>query len=94
MEIVFHNPHALWFKINILCYLAGTKSISKYDYFFDYVYKSNSRIKVLIDKSSQVGLFRGSLKFIDNPVYHFYAWVILNRLDFSKFEIVADVNKL
>ncbi len=94
MDIVFHNPHAIWFKLNISCYFAGTKSINKYDYFFDYAYKSNSRIKVLVDKSSRASLFRGSLKFIDNPVYDFYAWVILNRLSFSKFEIVTDVNKL
>jgi hypothetical protein len=94
MDIVFHNPHAIWFKENISCYFAGTKSISKYDYLFEYVYKSNSRIRVLVDTSCRASLFRGSLKFIDNPVYDFYAWVILNRLSFSKFEIISDVRKL
>jgi glycosyltransferase involved in cell wall biosynthesis len=94
MDIVFHNPHAIWFKLNITCFFAGTKSINKYDYLFDYVYESNSKIRVLIDKSSRASLFRGPLKFIDNPVYDFYAWVILNRLRFSKFEIVTEVKKL
>lgn len=94
MNLVFHNPHAVWFKQNLSCYYAGTKSILKYDYLFDYVYKTEGKIKVLIDTSSRASLFRGSLKFIDNPVYDFYAWVILNRLSFSKFEIVTDVNKL
>lgn len=94
MVLVFHNPHAIWFKLNISCYFAGTKSISKYDFLFDYVYESNSKIKVLIDSSSRASFFRGSLKIIDNPVYDFYAWVILNRLNFSKFEIVTDVKNL
>ena len=71
MNLVFHNPHAVWFKQNLSCYYAGTKSILKYDYLFDYVYKIEGKVKVLIDTSSQASLFRGSLKFVDNPVYDF-----------------------
>lgn len=94
MNIVFHNPHAIWLKTNISCYYAGTKSISKYDYLFDYIYRTNKTVKVLIDESSNAHLFRGSLRSLNTPVIDFYAWVFLNRLDPSKFEIVRTAGAL
>ena len=94
MNIVFHNPHAIWLKTNISCYYAGTKSISKYDYLFNYIYKTNQTVKVLVDKSSNAHLFRGSLRSLNTPVIDFYAWVFLNRLDPSKFEIVRTAGAL
>ncbi len=71
VNIIFHNPHAIWFKTNISCYYAGTKSISKYDYLFDYIYRKNKKIKVLVDESSMAPLFRGSLILLDNPIIDF-----------------------
>ena len=32
-------------------------------------------------------LFRGSLRLLDNPIIDFYAWLLINRLSLSKFEI-------
>ena len=94
MNIVFHNPQSIWFKTNISCYYAGTKSINKYDFLFDYIYKNESKIKVLLDRSNKSTLFRGSLKFINNPVLDFFAWALLNRLNPFKFEIIRDAKSL
>jgi glycosyltransferase involved in cell wall biosynthesis len=94
VNIIFHNPHAIWFKTNISCYYADTKSISKYDYLFDYIYRKNKKIKVLVDESSMAPLFRGSLRLLDSPIIDFYAWLLINRLSPSKFEIIKKASTL
>ena len=94
MNIVFHNPHAIWFKTNISCYYSRTKSISKYDFLFDYIYSQPHKVKILVDNSSTATFFNGILSFLNNPVLDFYAWVFLNRLNPFKFEVIQNAKLL
>lgn len=94
MNIVFHNPHAIWFKTNISCYYARTKSISKYDFLFDYIYSQPQKVKILVDNTSTATFFKGILSFLNNPVLDFYTWVFLNRLNPFKFEVIRNAKLL
>jgi hypothetical protein len=94
VNIVFHNPHALWFKTNISCYYSRTKSISKYDFLFDYIYGQPPKVKVLIDDSNTASLFRGFLSFLNSPILDFYAWVFLNRLNPFRFLVIKNAKSL
>lgn len=93
-RLVLHNPHALFFKESITSYFAGKKSINKYDYFFDYLYSNNKKIKVLVDDSMLNRFSHGPLNFLKNSTIDFYAWVLLNRLNPFKFKIYKSASKL
>ena len=86
-RLILHNPHALFFKENITSFFAGKKSINKYDYFFDYLYSNNKKMRVLVDDSLINRFSHGPLKFLKNSTIDFYAWVLLNRLNPFKFKI-------
>lgn len=93
-KFVLHNPHALFFKENLICHLSGKKSFNKYDYLFDYIYSNNSIIYIYLDKSFLCSFSTGPLKFLKNPKVDFYAWILLNRLNPFKFKFVSELNKL
>ena len=88
MDIVFHNPHSIWFKENVECHFAGVKSINKYDYLFDYIYLSDNKISVLLDSSQNTTFLKGPFRLLNNPVIEFYAWVLLNKLNPFKFKVI------
>lgn len=93
-NVVFHNPHSVWFKTNVSCYIDGVKSIHKYDYIFDHFYNKNDRIKVLLDNLTHQKLFKGVFIFLNNNYIQFVIWVYLNGLDLKKFVIYKDAKKL
>ena len=93
-RLVLHNPHALFFKENITSYFAGKKSINKYDYFFDYLYSNNKKVKVLVDDSMVNRFSHGPFNFLKNSTIDFYAWVLLNRLNPFKFKIYKSASSL
>ncbi len=88
MKFVIHNPHALWFKENLSCFFAKTKSIKKYDYIIDYLYNSSDKVYVYIDGTYSSPLFSNLFAFLNLPIIEFYAWVFLNKLNPFKFKLV------
>ncbi len=94
MKIIIHNPHALWFKVNLTCFFSKTKSIHKYDYLFDYLYKYENKVYVYIDNVYSSPLFIGPLKILNYPIVEFYAWVLLNNLNPFKFKIIFNLKNL
>lgn len=94
INIVFHNPHVIWFKDTVPSYLAGTRRVGKYDYLFDYIYKQNKKVSVLINNASSEPVFKGFLRKLNSPIIEFYGWLLLNRLNPLKFRIIEDAENL
>lgn len=93
-NIVFHNPHVIWLKDTVPSYFSRTRSVGKYDYLFDYVYKHNKRLTVLINNAGSEPVFKGFMRFLNKPVVEFYAWLLLNRLNPFKFKIIGSAGSL
>jgi hypothetical protein len=93
-KFVIHNPHALWFKENLSCFFAKTKSIKKYDFIFDNLYNSEEKVYVYLDGTFSSPLFNNVLKRINSPIIEFYSWVLLNKLNPFRFEIIKDLSSL
>jgi hypothetical protein len=92
--IVFHNPHSIWFKENVYCFLNEVKSIKKYDYLFDLYYSNERKIHVFITKTDESVLFKGFLRFLNIPIIEFYVWVYLNKLNPFKFKVYTRSRKI
>jgi hypothetical protein len=94
MRLILHNPQSLWFKENLTCFFSKTKSINKYDFLLDYLYKNEKKIYVYINSVYPSPLFNKLFSFLNSPIIDFYAWVILNRLNPFKFKVITNVNKI
>jgi glycosyltransferase involved in cell wall biosynthesis len=95
-NIVFHNPHTIWFKKNLQCFLNNRKSIEKYDYLFDEIYNNPEQpiITILLNNASSSNLFSGLLRFLNVPKIEFYLWVYLNNLKANRFKIITNCKSL
>ena len=92
-RFVFLNPHTIWFKKNLNCFLNRTKSLSKYDYLFDF-FLSKDKVYVIIEDPFDNKFFNGVLNFFNSQKIYFWLWVILNKFKISKFVIINDFKKL
>jgi hypothetical protein len=91
MRLVIHNPHTLWYKKTVGSVISGTRSVDKYEPFFNYLYYNNSKVYVFLDNSS---FTKFSFRYTIPVLFNFYLWLIINRLSLLKFKIILDSNKL
>ena len=95
LRFVFHNPHTfLWFKTSISEFLYANKRPNKYEFLFNYIYNRPQKLYVYIDGLSKASSLP---KYIPKKVRYFvefYFWTFINKLDFNKFIIITDPNKL
>jgi glycosyltransferase involved in cell wall biosynthesis len=93
-KLVFHNPHSLWLKDNVYCFLNEVKSIKKYDYIFDLYYRNDDKIHIFLTRTDESLLFKGFLRFLNLPIIEFYVWVYLNKLNPFKFNVFTRPRKI
>lgn len=86
MRVVLHNPHVSpWYKIGVGDVYNRVRSVQKYSYIFDYLYKNNAKVYVYIDNIAT------SLSW---GIIEFWLWVIINKLNPFKFRVIGDLQKL
>ena len=90
MGVVLYNPHRIWFYKPVRVFLEGKRGIGKYDYIFNFIYKSNERIFILKDKNFKPNIFK-VLRFLNSYKLEFKLWCLFNGLDYNKFVFVNDL---
>ncbi len=86
MRIVLHNPHVTpWYKVGVNDIYNRVKGVQKYSYIFDYLYSKESMIYVYIDNIA---------KSLSCGIIEFWIWVIVNKLNPSKFKLILNLQKL
>jgi hypothetical protein len=91
MSFVLYNPHRIWFFKPVRVYLEGKRAIGKYDYIFNFIYNTNEKIYVLIDKKFKSNSFK-TLRFFNTYKLEFKLWCLLNELDYKKFIFINSLS--
>jgi len=91
MSIVLYNPHRIWFFKPVRVYFEGKRAIGKYDYIFNFIYNTNEKIYVLIDKKFKSNSFK-TLRFLNTYKLEFKLWCLLNKLDYKKFIFINSLS--
>lgn len=86
MRIVLHNPHITpWYKVGVNDIYNRVKGVQKYSYILDYLYSKESKVYVYIDNIAAS---------LSCGIAEFWIWVIVNRLNPSKFKLISNLQKL
>lgn len=80
MQLVFFEPHKLWYKTTVSNFVERTKCVDKYEHLFDYEYKHNDSVYVFV---------AGHIEAL-----RFYSWVLLNGMKPSRFRVVSALSDL
>ncbi len=95
MRYIFHNPHYLWYKMKLGNVINQTKAMNKYEYLFDYLYNDKSKkVYVYLDNATFATSLNGALARLDTPFSKFIIWVVINKLNPFRFEVIKDIKKI
>src|ERR1039458_1876448 len=96
MRFVFHNPHTLiWYRSSFYQFIKQLKSPDKYEHLFNWFYcDANNYVYVYIDNASSIPPFTGVFNRLSTPLIEFYTWVLINKLDPSRFKVIRNIETL